>query len=279
LRHQVLPALAQATGRDLTAAIGRSRQLLQEDAEALDAWANQAWEPLKDLRQMPAQALEPLPRALQRRLLERWLSEQSGFRPCAPNVLEAALEALECAQAQVKPFNWATPGGHLYWKNRAFSWQASSPQTEMICPDWGVYRLIIPGQLALTSFGVLKATLISLEPSLQRGWAPPKSDPKRQVCLDAQALAGGPLQVRQWHPGDRYRPLGSPGTRKLQDCFTDRRVPTVERHRLPVVINWAGEVLWVPGLLPSHTYRLVSGTQSALQLTFSTSLPTFDLYA
>ena len=39
----------------------------------------------------------------------------------------------------------------------------------------------------------------------------------------------GPLAVRGPQPGDRLRPLGAPGARKLQDVFVDLRVPASER--------------------------------------------------
>ncbi len=44
------------------------------------------------------------------------------------------------------------------------------------------------------------------------------------AVLDAGAVRG-PLCVRSWQPGDRYRPFGAPGTRKLQDIFVDAGVP------------------------------------------------------
>ena len=44
-----------------------------------------------------------------------------------------------------------------------------------------------------------------------------------------------PLAVRVWRPGDRFRPLGAPGSRKLQDFMTDAKIPKEERRRLLIV--------------------------------------------
>lgn len=58
-----------------------------------------------------------------------------------------------------------------------------------------------------------------------------------------------PLIVRGWRPGDRVR-LGY-GSKKLKKLFLEARVPTGERHRTPVLVDGAGRVLWVPGVVRS----------------------------
>jgi tRNA(Ile)-lysidine synthase len=55
--------------------------------------------------------------------------------------------------------------------------------------------------------------------------------------------------------GDRLRPLGSPGSRKLKDVLIDRGVPAWLRDRLPLLC-WDGEIAWVPGITIDHRYRL-----------------------
>lgn len=55
-----------------------------------------------------------------------------------------------------------------------------------------------------------------------------------------------PLVWRAWRPGDRIRPLGMTGSRKLQDIFTDARLPPAERRRLPVLAS-GRDIVWVPG--------------------------------
>lgn len=49
-----------------------------------------------------------------------------------------------------------------------------------------------------------------------------------------------PLLVRSMRPGDRMCWRGLGGSRKLQDLFTDARVPADLRRRLPVVVDDAG---------------------------------------
>jgi tRNA(Ile)-lysidine synthase len=69
-------------------------------------------------------------------------------------------------------------------------------------------------------------------------------------CQDTSAVhlrAGLRLRLGHRSPGLRMRPVGSPGTRKLQDILTDARVPRHLRDRLPLVFA-DGHLAWVPGI-------------------------------
>lgn len=75
--------------------------------------------------------------------------------------------------------------------------------------------------------------------------------------------ATGPrLWVRQWTPGDRFRPLGS-GQKKLQDFFVDEKVPRSERSKVPVVHNGT-EIVWVGGMRIAEGYKVSPSTQKFL---------------
>ena len=63
--------------------------------------------------------------------------------------------------------------------------------------------------------------------------------------LSSQALSEG-ATVRTWQPGDRMQPLGMSGTRKLQDIFTDARIPRHWRARIPLVVTPRG-IAWIAG--------------------------------
>jgi tRNA(Ile)-lysidine synthase len=82
--------------------------------------------------------------------------------------------------------------------------------------------------------------------------------------LDADRLVF-PLVVRTWRAGDRFRPLGQSSSKKLQDCFVDRKVPREERSRLPLVCS-GDEIVWVAGLGISDGVRLTDKTSRVLRL-------------
>lgn len=87
-----------------------------------------------------------------------------------------------------------------------------------------------------------------------------------RVYLDAEAT-GDTLSVRAWQPGDRFRPLGLDGEKKLQDYFSDAKVPRELRARVPLVFN-ARHLVWVAGLRIDDRVRLTptTGVVVVLQL-------------
>ncbi len=63
--------------------------------------------------------------------------------------------------------------------------------------------------------------------------------------LSSESLREGAI-VRNWQPGDRMQPLGMSGSRKLQDIFTDARIPRHWRERIPLVVTPRG-IAWIAG--------------------------------
>ena len=92
-------------------------------------------------------------------------------------------------------------------------------------------------------------------------------DERSQALLDLDSLEGS-LTVRTWLPGDRYAPLGAPGSRKLQDLFTDRKVPARNRERLPIILSGDSQIAWCPGLPPAERHRVKSDSSKVLRLTY-----------
>jgi tRNA(Ile)-lysidine synthase len=88
----------------------------------------------------------------------------------------------------------------------------------------------------------------------------------------------GPLEVRQWQAGDRYQPLGAPGSRKLQDMFTDAKLHPHEKAAKPVIVDCSGSIIWVPGFPPADAFRICQNSNSALQLTYNPQLTVFPVY-
>jgi tRNA(Ile)-lysidine synthase len=86
-----------------------------------------------------------------------------------------------------------------------------------------------------------------------------------RVVLQGDAVAA-PLIVRNRKAGDRFRPLGAPGRRKLQDVLVDRKVPRRERDRVPVVTDRNGHVVWIAGVAVAEAYRVTSPTAGVVVL-------------
>jgi tRNA(Ile)-lysidine synthase len=115
--------------------------------------------------------------------------------------------------------------------------------------------LPVPGKIDLGEAGTLTAST--------SGPAEPDVDP-RVAVLDAEAL-GGPLTVGPVSPGDRMRPFGMDGSRKLSDILVDAKVPARRRPLVPIVRD--GErIVWVAGVKSSEDYRIGPDTRRTVRL-------------
>ena len=93
------------------------------------------------------------------------------------------------------------------------------------------------------------------------------------VAVVQAASIQGPLIVRSRQPGDRLRPLGAPGHRRLQDLLVDRKIPRGERDRVPVVVDAAGRIIWVAGVAIAEQCRVTAPGAGVVVLKLERSLP------
>jgi len=87
-----------------------------------------------------------------------------------------------------------------------------------------------------------------------------------EAFLDYQA-AGGQLTVRSRRRGDRFRPLGLGGEKKLQDYLVDAKVARDERDAVPLVCAPWG-IAWVVGHRIDERARIRESTRTVLHLKF-----------
>ncbi|MBX3469767.1 MAG: tRNA lysidine(34) synthetase TilS [Planctomycetes bacterium] len=89
-------------------------------------------------------------------------------------------------------------------------------------------------------------------------------DPARGARLDA-ARARGALAVRRRRQGDRFWPLGAPGTRSLKRFLIDRKVPRDERASTPVV-TLDDQPVWIVGHRIDERFKVTPTTDTVLEL-------------
>jgi tRNA(Ile)-lysidine synthase len=76
-----------------------------------------------------------------------------------------------------------------------------------------------------------------------------------------------PLTVRSFRPGDRFRPEGMKGSKKLKDFFIDSKIDRETRRCLPLVVG--REIVWVAGVRRCEGCRPTRGGEKVLRLTVS----------
>ena len=88
------------------------------------------------------------------------------------------------------------------------------------------------------------------------------------VAYFALAEVDPPLTVRAPRAGDRMRPFGMKGSKKLSDIFIDRKIPLRRRDRTLVVCD-RKKILWLVGVTTTETTRITADTDKVMKITVS----------
>lgn len=90
---------------------------------------------------------------------------------------------------------------------------------------------------------------------------------ERDTIRDSQALDAdllqSPLILRNWRPGDSYRPYGRRAGRKVKHLLLAERVPASQRGGWPVLES-AGRVVWALGMAVAAECAARPATRQAL---------------
>ena len=122
--------------------------------------------------------------------------------------------------------------------------------------------LAVPGETSHARFALRFQARI-VDGPLERVSAHLPPGPNRAL-LDWEKIAP-PLTVRSRKAGDRIRPLGLDGSKKVKEILIDAKVPRDARDRVPVVADAEG-VVWVVGYALSERARADATSRKILCL-------------
>jgi len=126
-------------------------------------------------------------------------------------------------------------------------------------PGHWLYILPVPGSCPLPEAALaLRAEVL---PEAAAALQPPGT------LLRADRLPGE-LTVRNWCPGDRFRPAHSGSEKKLKELFADKRIPAEHRPLWPVVLS-GDQIVWVRGFPVAHELAWTPGSGDALRIEIS----------
>jgi len=215
LRRRVLPLLEREVNPAVKRALARLADLARDDEALLEEAASRRSLGARKESALDARAIGRLPSALRRRALRQWLASVRGHLRGIELEHVAALDDLATGGREGQRLS--LPGGTASRRNARLLWNFAAA-------DEARWRV---------------ATKVSRKPVAPGRW---------RAVFDADLLAA-PLRIRRTRPGDRVRPLGLGGTKKLQDVFIDAKVPRDARSSWPIVEDARGLVVWVPGLV------------------------------
>lgn len=258
IRHQLLPLLRSYNPK-IEGALLRLAAATTSDLAHLEETAGVFWHALavKDkgsvgFRRSELTALSP---AIRNRLLQAACQQLlADARQIEAVHIRSMVEAL----AKPAGSRLSLPGGlafavdgesvRLTLGREAAARVRPIPETPLAVPG----RTTVAGWLVEVE--VLPAQRVELGPD------------RYEAFLDYQA-AGGQLTVRSRRRGDRFRPLGLGGEKKLQDYLVDAKVARDERDAVPLVCaSWG--IAWVVGHRIDERARMRESTRTVLHLRF-----------
>ena len=262
IRRDVMPAL-----RDINPGteenIAATWAELAQEADALDALADEVLAGTADAPALGAAVLSDLHPAVRRLVLRAFIERRVNAAVALP--ADRAAEIWRLMQTE-EGGEVDLGGGRRALVEAGHVRIAGPPEP---APD--PVELAVPGTSSFGSWQLRAEVLDLATPDETVGRIPatgaPLFDPRDTdtALLDAEA-AGSTLTVRAWRDGDRMRPLGLDGTKSLQDLFTDRRVPRSLRRTLPVVAGPDDRILWVAGVAISDEAKVRETTRRAVRL-------------
>ena len=269
IRNQLLPLWDQLSPQNLETAMAHSRDLLEEDDDALNFWAENVYEKLKTETTTSLQWPSDVPAAIIRRIFYLWVPEAGISPKClSSEILELALESvLNCSSLQLSitadQILKIDPDAEVLSLEMTTSRYAITtwPSTNLL-PE---IPLFLPnGYLLIWRYHPLTIDLFN---ELKSG----KINPSQCVWLDPANFSQLPqsLCVRQRQHGDRYQPLGMHTPAKLQNILVNRKIPAQNRDQLPILTTPDGDqILWCPGCPAPENLKISNPLPLALQIQY-----------
>ena len=264
IRLEILPQLEQLNP-NIRQALGQLAQLAYSENEFWQEYCEKRWLEIADfqdshyislklapLRELPEAALRRMLRFALRRLI-------SGDLPrISYRNIEAICGIIHADRGQ-KGLN--LPHNIRVVKSyQTIELTVASPTPAGLNYD---YPLNVPGETRIPELNlVIKASLIDRSEL--------RNFPSGNAAALDWAQVKYPLRVRNRKPGDRFQPLGAPGSKKLKDFLIDAKVPLAQRSNIPIVV--CGEdIVWVMGYQISERYKVNQDSKKILHLQTSLS--------
>lgn len=293
VRHRLLPVLAAEFNPSIKETISRTAEIVRDDDRLLDEYAAGLYaravvRSSTNVLSLDAAALAQAPAPLARRVLRRALSCQAevaegrvtddglavanGYRQIAAHVedlLGLLRRDARGAVIELPGTLWAELG---YGRLLIRSDKRENSALAAVQPGEDCWVLPVPGTLDVPGMGWhLTARLVSTQGedgADAHAWRVGLDEGRLKFAayLAADNLKL-PLAVRIRRPGDRLRPHGGPGERKLQDVLVDARLPRRLRDRLPVVCDHDGHILAVLPVRAAQPAVVASQANTVLEVT------------
>jgi tRNA(Ile)-lysidine synthase len=281
IRTELLPLLESRFNPAVVDVLADEATLARESWEWMRETADRLWHAASRRRDIDRRewhvdiaTLEDAPPAMARMALWRALTTAAGDRAVAFGHVETLLELIRAGhdrQVDLPGVHAQRIGSVLVLTSRPPSTVGRwSPDRHAPAIDGSVrhrepgiwYPLSIPGEVQVHGYGYALSVEAAKHDEVAASGAIVGSGPQAVIRADrCRALA-----VRNRRPGDRFRPVGALGRKKLQDYFVDRKVARQHRDSVPLVVDELDRIVWVAGYGIDESFRVTDPVQSVLLL-------------
>lgn len=263
IRWELLPTL-ERHNPNLKETILRAAQTAAADYAFIESQVDAIWSQVAATREegivYDLNKLASLPRALQSQLI------REGFRHLTGDLVDLEAKHIDAVLMLASSIRGSS-ARHLAGGIRAireYSRLTLSPETssksEGPLPTIGIN---IPGTTVMAGWKKIVRAEIKGRPC---SWSPDKIGGGHHADMDFNSI-GSDLWVRTRQAGDRLRPLGMDGTKKVHDILVDAKISRWERDKVPLLVDGHGRVLWLVGYRLSDLAKVEENTTKVLCLT------------
>lgn len=255
IRHDLLPALEREWNPALTqvlagmAEVARGEEDYWQQAVSAAARGHLIARPPEVIFQ--AEWLAGLHPALARRVVRAAIEQARGDLRRIDMLHVERVLALARGAGIARRFE--IPGLEAW---RSCGWIRLAPP-EYGCLDYDI-EVRVPGRVHPPGSGI-ELELELLQPGCDYGY-----NEKESEQLD-WGRVGGALRLRNWRPGDQYRPLGRANRVKVNTLLQHARIPLWKRRSWPVLTR-EGAIIWVAQFGPAAEFAATPDSTTILKL-------------
>jgi len=264
IRHRLLPELQRQCSSSLPEQLFELSQSARRLCRFVGAEAERVWprlaERIEDGVVMDVKGFLSQPQVVQVELIRRTLlllgaGERNLTRGHFRMIAALAGRGISGKRIEL-------PGGFLVWREyRRLLFARTGRALKKPEQTGRSVNLKVPGQTRLARY-LLKATILENEDEALKKFKRNKTEFIEWFDLDK---LGWPLSVRFRRAGDRFRPLGSAGRKRVGKFLTDMKAPAELRNNVIIVCD-KKRIIWVAPIRIGEDARVTGNTRKILQL-------------
>ena len=267
VRHELLPLLEEKYQHGAAANLARLARLAGDEEAWLSELAQQEFCKIAEVSEssvnLAISALQTHPVALQRRLI------RLAYYKTASTLHNLDFSQIETVIANLTKVGWKQdlPQGVqvlVQANNLVFSFARDDKAQKSLEKINEPQLLLLPGEFTVHSWRFSAEFVLINESDIFR-------ETGFKANLDADKV-GPTVAIRGRKRGEKFKPLGAPGQRKLQDYMLDAKIPHKLREGWPLVVRpssgegEAERVAWVVGYGIGDEFKVTAQTQRILRL-------------